>query len=782
MIDRFYRRCLRWAASFVAAVRRGADGVGRAVAVWGKRLRVWAVQRGVWTHRVRTPTVLQMEHAECGAAALGIVLGAHGRHVPLTELRSACGVSRDGSRADRIVAAARDFGLKADGFKVEDPQRLMRLPLPFIVHWKFNHFVVVEGYGRSKVHLNDPATGPRAVPIQTFARDFTGVVLAMQPSARFEAAGARPTIMRALWERTRASTSALAFVVAAGLGLALPGLALPALSKLFVDSVFPGELAHWLPSLIGIMAAVTVLVAGLTWAKAHFLLRLETKLALDASARFVRRMLRLPMRFFGQRYAGDLAGRVSLNNRIARVLSSDVASTAISVATAAFYVGLMAQYSPLLTAVGIGIVGVNVVVLYGVARRRRDLSHRMRQDQSALDGVSADGLRRIESLKASGAEGDFFAKWAGHQARVEQSQQKMGALTHVVATAPSLLTSLNVVAIIGLGGFLVLSGDLTLGILVALHALALRFLAPFNRLMSLGHVFQEVEGDLHRLDDVLQHPEDPHLHLPTATASPTTATPTTASDRASEADPLEEGQGLTLDEVTFAYGPHEPPVVDGVSLDLAPGTWGAVVGRTGSGKSTLARLACGLYAPSSGAVRMGGRPVHALTSQQRAATLAYVDQDVVLFEGTVRENLTLWRSDVPDAAVESAARSACIHEHVVSRPGGYAAAVQEDGRNFSGGQRQRLEIARALVDDPDVLVFDEATSALDPRTEKQVMERLVERGATALVVAHRLSTIRDADTILVMEAGRVVQRGTHESLRHHPPYADLLAGEQATPA
>jgi NHLM bacteriocin system ABC transporter peptidase/ATP-binding protein len=727
-------------------VRRGADGEG--------------TPRPKMFKKVRTPTILQMESVECGAASLAMVLAHHGRWVPLEELRVECGVSRDGSKANNIVRAARGYGYTAKGFRKE-PKQLRELPVPMIVHWNFNHFVVVDGFHKGRVYLNDPAQGPREVSDVEFDESFTGVVLTFERTAEFKTGGERRGIVGALAPRLLGSRAALLYVVLAGLALVIPGLVVPTFSRVFVDDLLIKGLTYWLRPLLILMGITAVLQMALTWLQQHYLLRLETKLALGMSSRFFWHVLRLPIGFFMQRYAGEVSNRVGINDRVARLLSGELATTVLNLVVITFYAILMLQYDGVLTLIVAATAALNLFVLHYSARKRSDLSQRMQQDRGRLMGVAMGGLQTIETLKASGSESDFFARWAGHQAKVLNASQRMLLTTQTLAVIPPLLLAVNTALVLGIGGLRVMDGQLSMGMLLAFQALMLAFINPVNRMVTLGGTLQEVKTDLTRLDDVLRAPTDPYAARPPADG---------------DEPPARLAGYLELRNVTFGYNPLDPPLIRDFSLSLKPGSRVALVGGSGCGKSTVARLVAGLYPAWSGEILFDGRPRAELSGEVLTNSVAVVDQDIFLFEGSVRDNLTLWDSTVSDATLVEAARDASIHDEVSARLGGYNGHVDEGGRNFSGGQRQRLEIARALTVSPSVLVLDEATSALDSATECAIDENLRRRGCTCLIVAHRLSTIRDCDEIIVLDRGAIAQRGTHDELNAVPGlYRDLIA-------
>jgi len=722
--------------------------------------------------RVRTPTVLQMEAVECGAACLGIVLGRFGRWVALEELRLSCGVSRDGSKASNMVRAARKYGLRAGGRKCE-PEALRGFDLPAILHWNFNHFVVLEGIDGDRVYLNDPASGPRTITAEELDEAFTGVVLYFEPKPDFEPKGSPPRLLPALSRRLVGSRAGVLFIALTGLALAVPGLVEPVFSKVFIDGVLLEGRLYWLKPLLLAMGAAVAILALLTALQQNYLLRLETKIALAGSGRFLWHVLRLPVEFFNQRFAGDISSRVGSNDRVAQLLSRDLATNVLGAVVAAIFLAVLFQYDVVLTAVGVLLTGVNLAALRWVSRKRVDGSRRLLQERGKLQGSAIGGLQMIETVKATGGEADLFVRWTGFQAKVVNARQELERYTQALAAVPALLTAVNTAAILGVGGLRVMDGRLSLGSLIAFQVLMASFTAPVQNLVNLGGRLQEAEGDMNRLDDVLRYPTE----VPAEPAEPAEqAMPEEGA--AEEAAPVKLAGRLELRGVTFGYSPLDPPLIDGLDLVLEPGSRVALVGGTGSGKSTVARLVTGLYKPWQGEILFDGRPREEIGIEVLASSLSFVGQSVFLFEGTVRDNLTLWDPTVPLPEVVAAARDAAIHEDVAARPGGYDSAVDEGGANFSGGQQQRLEIARALVGRPSLLVLDEATSALDPTTEATIDASLRRRGCTCLIIAHRLSTIRDADEIVVLDRGEVVQRGSHEQLKDAEGlYAELIRNE-----
>jgi NHLM bacteriocin system ABC transporter peptidase/ATP-binding protein len=707
--------------------------------------------------RVRTPTVLQMEAAECGAASLAIILGFFKRFVPLQDLRARCGVDRDGSNAANLLKAARSYGLVAKGFQ-RPVEMVLKGPFPSVVFWTFNHFLVVEGASRGRVHLNDPALGPRSVDRNEFARRYSGIVLTFAAGPAFRPEGRPPRVLPRLVESLTGHGQAVAVLLVLSLVLVVPGLVVPGFIKIFVDEVLVGRLGGWIGPLAIGMTVAALMQLFASWLVQSLLLRTELQLVASRSFAFVWQVLRLPVGYFSHRYVGDIVMRVQSNDQIARLVARDLGGVCLDLASALFLLVVMMTYEPRLAAIVAALAGLNVAVLELVRRRRSDLAIHFQTQQAKLFGTTVVGLQTIETLKAAGAERDFFAKWAGNHARCLDAEQRLALIEHVTALVPPLSSGLATAAILLVGSFTVMDGQLTLGGLIAFQALMASFAPPVQRLVEVAGKGQQAKADFERVDDVGQTALD-WRHRP---GSAPTSLVCARGD-------------LELRNVAFAYGPLDPPFIADFSLNVAAGQWVALVGGSGSGKTTIGSLICGLYPPSSGLIMLDGRPLESWDRLSLSAALARVDQDIRIFAGTVRDNITLWDTTIPEHAIIRAAEDAGLADVIAGLPGGLDGRVDEDGRNLSGGQRQRLEIARALVRDPAVIVLDEATSALDPVTEQQVAQAIRRRGMTCVVVAHRLSTIRDCDEIIVLARGTIAERGTHDQLMaRRGTYAQLM--------
>jgi len=701
--------------------------------------------------RITTPILLQMHASECGAACLGSILGYFGRWVPLTELREKCEVSRDGSSAASILRASRHYGLECNGLSVR-PEQLKMLELPLILFWQFSHFVVLEGIDGRNYHLNDPATGRRRLSADEFNKGYSGIALRFKRGTDFSPGGDRPGLFSQLRTLLAGSRSVLSGLIACGFMLTLLALIVPVSLGVFVDDVLENH-GHW-GGLVAALLGGGVLVYILSLLKHRFLKRLSVRISVIGYSQGLSRLLRLPVEFFEHRLVGDLTDRVSSIDRMAKNLTDQFLVLIVDMAMSAVLVIAMLAFDVVLTVVVLLLALLHGILAHFLNAFRTVRSQAMRREQGLLIGVGMQMLSHADNLRMTGSDDRFFARWSGQQARELHARQLYSELGSVNTALPGLIAALRGAAVLGVGGSFVMMGEMTLGTLVGFYILAEMFLAPIGRFLEFADKRQALETDLQRFEDISKTAEAPVF----SRRSPESGSIPTFKGRLQLAGQLE------LRDVTFGFNKSRPPLIEDFNLVIKPGQRVAVVGPSGSGKSTLARLVSGLYQPWSGEVLFDGHLRDAIPEEVLQRSISMVDQDVVLFSASLRDNITLWNPAVPDEAIFAATRDACIHDDILIRPQGYATLVEEGGVNFSGGQRQRLEIARALVGNPTVLILDEATSALDAATEEFVDEALRRRGVTCLIVAHRLSTVRDCDQIIVLDKGVEVQRGTHDEL------------------
>ena len=714
--------------------------------------------------RVKVPTVLQMEATECGAAALAMVLAHYKMWVPLEKLRQECGVNRDGSKASNVIRAARNRNCKANGYKWTASRILELIDqniFPLIIHWEFNHFVVLEGIKNGTAYLNDPAMGRRTVPLDEFRTSYTGIAMLIYPGENFQKEGHRYNVFKDIAQKLFQDKWAALFVFILELCAIIPGLASPVMSQIFLDDILTKKHPDWMFNFTLAMTVSFIVSGVMAWLRAVVLTEWQRKLTLADSSSYFWHLLRLPMAFFHQRYAAEVAGRVSFNMSIAGVLSGPAATAVLDFVVAIFYLLLLLQYNVILTLIGIAFSSVEIILFFAMRRHLTDLNMKIQQDSGKAYGVAMNGLRMIETIKANGDESDFFTKWAGYQTKVLHSSQETTLWAMSIKLLPTLLGGINGALIMTFGGFSIMDGALTAGMFTAFQSLMGSFQAPVNALIGLGSTLQTTEMQMQRLNDVRKYEID-ELNFP--------------ADDDKRTFPKDRLSGeLTLKNLNFGYSPLEKPLLENFNLNLKPGGWVAVVGASGSGKSTLAKVVTGIYKEWSGEIRFDGVEREKIPRAVILNSVSAVDQDIFLITGTVAENIALFDDSVRKSDIIQAAKDACIEEDILKLEGGYDAQVSEGGLNFSGGQRQRLEIARALCLNPALLVLDEATSALDPVTEQNILNNIRHRGCSCLIVAHRLSTIRDCDEIIVLSHGKIVERGTHrEMIQHDGPYKRLI--------
>ncbi len=698
---------------------------------------------------VKAPVVMQMEALECGAACLAMVLAYFGKWVPLEQVRLDCGVSRDGSKAKNLLNAARNYGLVAKGYRADANALRKEASFPCIVHWNFNHFVVLCGFRGNWAYLNDPARGSLKVSLAEFERSFTGIALTFAPGETFQPGGKPPSVWGFARKRLAGTGAALVFVMLTSALGYLFTMVNPALSRFFMDRLLTGENRELLEPFIQLAVLVICLQIVVAAVREIITLRVNGKMAVLSTSVFMWKLLRLPIEFFSQRMAGDIQTRQASNASIAALLVNTVSPLAISALMMVFYLAVMLRYSVLLTLIGLVSVGLNLLMSRLISQKRVNITRVMMRDNGKLAAATVSGIQMIETIKASGAEEGYFRRWGDYQASVNAQATKYVKLNQYLGVIPAFVTSLANALVLIFGVWLCMRGEFTLGMVTAFQGFLSAFMMPAMQLVSSGQQLQEMRTQMERVEDVMNYREDVSF-----------------SDAPAREDVVYEklrGE-VELKNVTFGYSRLAEPLIENFSLKIKPGGSVALVGGSGCGKSTLAKLISGLYQPWSGEILFDGKPMSQIDRSVFTGSVAVVDQDIILFDDTVANNLKMWDDSLPDFEMILACRDAQIHEDILARPGGYQSKIRDGGLDLSGGQRQRLEIARALAQDPHVLIMDEATSALDARTEYDVTRAVKERGVTCILIAHRLSTIRDADEIIVLDRGKVVERGTHEEL------------------
>ncbi|MBP5293285.1 MAG: NHLP family bacteriocin export ABC transporter peptidase/permease/ATPase subunit, partial [Clostridia bacterium] len=689
--------------------------------------------------RVKVPVIMQMEALECGAACLCMVMAYYDKWVPLEQVRRDCGVSRDGSKAGNIMKAARSYGFTAKGYRFEPETLRQKGKFPCIIHWDFNHFVVCDGFRGDKVYLNDPARGDYTVTLEKFDESFTGIYLLIEPGEEFVPSGEPKRVFDFAKKRLRGAGGALAFVVITSVISTLVGIVSAGFSRVFLDELLTQNQPDWfLPFLIGlIVIAFIQIVAG--WIQAIYSLKLDGKMAVVGNSTYMWKVLRLPMEFFSQRMAGDVQQRKESNASIAGQIVNTLAPLVLNTVMMVFYLVVMIRYSWILTLVGIASVVLQLFVSRYISKKRVNITRVMMRDSGKLAAATVSGVEMIETIKASGSENGFFEKWSGYQASVNTQTVRYERLNQYLGMIPSAIAGIMNVAVLILGVWLAMTGSFTPGMIFAFQGFLASFIAPAGALISAGQTMQEMRTSMERIEDVMEYPEDPVF-----------AESEKQKAESETEDSFDKLSGsLVMKNVTFGYSRLEAPLIEDFNLDLKQGQRVAFVGTSGCGKSTLSKLISGLHQPWSGEILFDGKPIDQIDRSVFTGSVAVVDQDIILFEDTIANNIRMWDYSIEDFEIVMAARDAQIHEDIMQREGGYQYKLTEGGKDFSGGQRQRLEIARVLAQDPTIIILDEATSALDAKTEYEVVKSIKDRGITCIVIAHRLSTIRDCDEIVV---------------------------------
>ena len=721
------------------------------------------LKKPVKTGTVKVPVIMQMEALECGAACLAMILAYYRKWIPLEQVRYDCGVSRDGSNMKNVYLAAQHYGLEVHGYRMEPEGLKENGSFPCIIHWDFNHFVVLDGFRGGKAVLNDPARGVVKVSMEEFDESFTGLVLTFAPGEGFEPSGKRRSTLEFARKRLKGAAPAVVVVVMTSVITYLFKVISPVMSRIFYDRLLSGRAPDWVYPFLAVLTALTAFELIVQWAQTVYSLKINGKMAIEGNAGYMWKILRLPMNFFSQRMTGDIMQRQMTNATIAGTLVQTVAPLALNTVMMFFYLIIMLRYSVEMTLVGIASLVINLLTARYLAEKHVNLTRVQMRDEGKLASATMAGISQTETIRASGAEAGFFRKWSGYQASVNTQQVKYDTLTARIGLIPEFISTASNYLVLFMGVYLAMNGKFTIGMITTFQGLLGYFMEPAMTLVDAGQTIQEMRTDMERVEDVMEYPDDPAL--------------LNSADTGEESYAKLKGD-VEVKHVTFGYSRLGEPVITDFSMHLKPGSRVAIVGASGCGKSTVSKLITGLYQPWEGEILFDGKPVAEIPRSVFTGSVAMVDQEIVLFEDTIANNIRMWDESIADFEVILAARDAQIHDDIMLRPGGYQGRLIENGRDLSGGQRQRLEIARVLAQDPSIVILDEATSALDAKTEYELVKAVKDRGITCIVVAHRLSTIRDCDEIIVLEKGKIVERGTHKDLYARGGiYTELVTNE-----
>jgi len=714
--------------------------------------------------RARTPTIIQMEAVECGPASLGMILGYFGYFLPLEALRLDCAVDREGTNAKILIDVGKKYGLDGKGIRIELDE-IEKLSSPVIVFWEYNHFLVLEGVKKDKVFLNDPATGSRSMSREEFKRGFTGIVLKFTPASEFVKKGKPRSILKDVLLKLTSAKSSLILLFVTTFLLLLPGLALPAFIRFFVDQVIAAQIFSWYSQItLGLFFAFFY-GAAVIMLQQFVSNRLESKLSIDFSSAFFKHVLKLPIAFYAARFSGEIVQRILANERVARSISTDFLKVFFDLSVIVVYGAIILSYSWIIGVIACLAAFINIALFIWFQELRSNDYVKKQQEGGKWTTSTAFALQQIKTIKASGLEESVFNRFASGYAQNISIEQKLEEKDSLLSAVPVLLQGLVIAGLLLLGTLFVLEGKLTIGMLAALAILLLSFLSPINRLVNFGMKMQNLKTDINRLNDVLEYEVDPlYKNINT--------------NKSSEKEKL--NGHLEFRNVTFGYNPIEPAIIEDLSFTIKPGHKVALVGPSGVGKSTIVKLALGLYRPWKGEILYDGRSIDDIPHDIFHRSISSVDQAIFLFSGSIRENLSLWDLSVTNQMLIEAAKDAKIHEEILSRKDGYDAKLYENGDNLSGGQRQQLEIARALLYRPSILILDEATSALDPQTEKEINDMIRQKGVSKLMITQRISSIQDCDEIIILEAGKVLERGIHQELKEaNGLYQKLFTSEKS---
>ena len=725
----------------------------------GKKRVKPTITKGV----AKVPVVMQLEALECGAAALAMVMAYYGKWVPLEQVRVDCGVSRDGSKAKNIYKAAEHYGFNVKAYSMSPEALKEKGSFPCIIHWNMNHFVVLNGFKGKHAYINDPARGTVKISWEEFDNSFTGVVLIPTPSENFEPGGKKRSTIDFARKRLVGTGATIVFVMLTTVISYLFGITNSVTSRIFMDRLLTGINPGWLYQFISVMILLAVIQIVVLGAQTVYSLKINGKMAVIGNTTYMWKVLRMPMEFFSQRLAGDIQTRAQMNASIAGTLVQTFAPLMLNTVMMVFYLVLMIRQSPLLTLIGLSALIINAVMSRIISEKRINVTRVQMRDAGKFASATVTGIDMIETIKASGAENGFFQKWAGYQASVNTQEVKSTKVNQFLGMIPAFFSTVANYAVLVLGVWLTMNGKFSLGAVLMFQGFLTSFMSPAMMLVNAGQTIQEMRTQMERVEDVMEYPDDPNVSY-------------VVEDENAKLSKL--CGDVELKNITFGYSRLEEPLIEDFSLKMKPGARIALVGASGCGKSTISKLISGLYSPWTGEILFDGKPRTAYPRDVITGSVAVVDQDITVFEDTIANNIKMWDNTIQDFEMILAARDARIHEDIMNKPGGYQYKLTSGGKDLSGGQRQRMEIARVLAQDPSIIILDEATSALDARTEYEVVNAIKDRGITCIVIAHRLSTVRDCDEIIVLDNGKVVERGTHDELiGEGGAYADLVSNE-----
>ncbi len=696
----------------------------------------------------RVPVIMQLEALECGAASLAMIMAYYGKWIPLEKVRVDCGVSRDGANARALVNAAESYGFKTHAYKCEPENLQKEGKFPCIIHWNFNHFVVLDGFQGKYVWLNDPARGVIRISMEDFDKSFTGIVIEIEPAEGFQPEGKPKSTLAFAITRLGGASSAVMLVMFTSVISAMFGIINPTMSRVFMDRILTLDYQQWLMPFIILMAWLAFLQIVVELARVIYSLKINGKLAIVGSSSYMWKIFFMPVEFFSQRMAGDIQMRRQDNESIAEELVNTFAPLLINVIMMVLYLVLMLRRSLVLTAVGLSAMLSNAFIARKISEKRVNITRVMQRDMAKLASTTASGIEMIETIKASGAEKGFFKKWSDYQASISEQVVQSVSTDNYLGMVPAFLSTMANYTVMILGVWLVMEGEFTLGAMQMFQGFLGSFMTPAMTMIKAGQSLQEMRTKMERIEDVMEYPDDENV-----------------KNSAEDLTGLKKLTGeVELKNITFGYSKLGKPVITDFSMKIKPGSCVALVGMSGSGKSTISKLISGLYNPWQGEILFDGKKRSEYPREVMTGSIGVVDQDIIMFEGSISDNIRMWDDSIADFEIIMAARDAGIHDEIMVRDRGYNNRIVSGGRDLSGGQCQRLEIARVLAQTPSIIILDEATSALDAKTENEVMKAIRERGITCIVVAHRLSTIRDCDEIIVLDKGVAVERGTHDEL------------------